>query len=227
MIPAHHRLIPLSAAIAEFGLEALFHRDGSYDAMEDTLIHPFGSSHAGGPLMALVFDGDTRLDEPFDAMAAGARRHARTDGPGTALEALLERTCCVIVNGSLQAPRIDTRGCQALFVFGSVRCGAFEFWQGDLTWISGDLDATRAVLATAGHDDPDRADYVGRSYACVQGSVHAPCVQTWFMHLGHLNWREGSAMEFREGQEYEHQDHLWKSDPVWLRCNGIDHTLEA
>lgn len=227
MIPANHRLIPLPAAIAAFGLEALFHRDGRYDAMEDTMVPSFGSPHAGGPLMALVFDGDTRLDEPFDAMAAGAKRRGQMAGAITPLEELLERACTVVVNGSLQAPRIDTRGCQALFVFGSVRCGAFEFWQGDLAWITGDLDATRAVLATAGHDDPDRADYVGRSYACVQGSVHAPRVQTWFMHLGHLNWREGSGTEFREDLEHEDQDHLWKTDPVWLRDNGIDNSLGA
>ena len=127
MIPAHHRLIPLSAAIAEFGLAALFHRDGSFDDMEDTMAHPFGSPHADGPLMALVFDGDTCLDESFDAMAAGAKRRGHMDGTATPLDELLERACTVVVNGNLQAPRIDTRGCQALFVFGSVRCGAFEF----------------------------------------------------------------------------------------------------
>jgi len=225
MTPPNHRLISLSAAIAEFGLAALFHRDGSFDDMEDTMVHPFGSPHADGPLMALVLDGDTRLDEPFDAMAAGAKRRGHMDGTATPLQELLERACTVVVNGDLQAPRIDTRGCQALFVFGSVRCGAFEFWQGDLALITGDLVASRAVLATANHDDPDRADHEGRSYACVQGSVQAPRVQTWFMHLGHLNWREGSGAELREDEAYEGREHLWKTDPVWLRSNGIDNAL--
>ncbi len=91
-----------------------------------------------------------------------------------------------------------------------------------LAWITGDLVASRAVLATAHHDDPDRADYGGRSYACVQGSVQAPRVQTWFMHLGHLNWREGSGAELREDEVYAGREHLWKTDPVWLRSNGIE-----
>ncbi|BEP96947.1 hypothetical protein GmRootA79_53320 (plasmid) [Acidovorax sp. A79] len=219
MVPARHRLIPLHDAMAEFGLQALFHRDGGYDAMEDTVNPP----EYGSPPMALVFDGDTRLAETFDAGAAFHKRQGLMDGPITPLEELLGRACTVVVNGSLQAPRIDTRGCQALFVFGSVRCGAIEFWQGDFVWIAGDLNATRAVLATAGHDDPDRADYVGRSYACVQ----APRVQTWFMGQGHLNWREGSGGQFCEGVEYTDQDHLWKTDPVWLRRNGIDDALGA
>lgn len=223
MIPANHRLIPLPDAIAEFGLEALFYRDGGYDALEDSV----GPPEYGSPPMALVFDGDTRLTETFDAGAAFHKRDGHMDGPITPLEELLGRACTVVVNGSLQAPRIDTRDCQALFVFGNVRCGAIEFWDGNFVWIAGDLDATRAVLATAGHDDPDTADYVGQSYACVQGSVHAPRVQTWFMCLGHLNWREGSGAEFCEDVEYEDRDHLWKTDPVWLHSNGFDDALRA
>ena len=131
MISAHHRLIPLHNAIAEFGLEALFRCDGGYDAMEDTVSLP---KYRSSP-MTLVFDGDTR-----------------------------------------------------------------------------------AVLTTAGYDDPDRADYVSRNYACVQ---------TWFMGLGHLNWREDSGSEFCEDVEYADQDHLWKTDSVWLRSNGIDDALGA
>jgi hypothetical protein len=206
MIPAHHRLIPLHAAIAEFDLEALV-PIGKVSGMESLHSH-FGDRE--DPL-ALVFDGDTRWDEEFRPRNADWRE---SDG---ALEALVQRASIVVVHGDLRARRIDASPgtCRALFVLGDVHCETMGFWEHHLVHIGGDLHASCAVLATAGKSDGYYADRIAPGWACVRGSAHAPRVQTWFMHLGHLRWREGSGAEFREDVEYEDQDHLWKTDPIW------------
>ena len=211
MIPDNHRIVPLQAAIVEFELETPFRRNGDFDTLEET----FEGSYFDGRRQALVFDGDTRFEQAFDADGAEAKRCGLQPGAPTPFEELLEQVCIVVVNGNLQAGRIDTRTCRALFVFGDVRCERFEFWEFDLAWIAGDLHAHQAVLATGNQDDAWRAEAVGRDYACVQGSVFSPRVQTWFMHLGHLRWREGSGDEVREDVEFEGREHLWKTDPVW------------
>lgn len=211
MIPRNHRVVPLHAAIAEFDLETPFRRNGGFDTLETT----FGDDNYDHRRQALVFDGDTRFDQDFDAYETRLVRSGLHSGTLTPFEELLEQVCIVVVNGSLQAGRITVNECRALFVFGDVRCDRFEFWEFDLAWIAGDLHAHQAVLAAAGHDDAWRAERVGRDYACVRGSMFSPRVQTWFMHLGHLRWREDSGDEVREDVEYEGREHLWKTDPIW------------
>lgn len=198
--PANYQIISLDEAITRFDLEKIYYRDGKHDSLADT-VDP--------ALKVIMFEGNTEFVDDLKERTAPVSDFQKliySDG-------VKRRSRIIIVNGNLNACKVDVRNISCLFVFGNMECEKISFYESRPAFIQGNLTASQAILGVADTDDAGYEEERGRNCACVQGQVYAPRVQTWYMRLGHLNWTPGSGKEFAEDEVLNHNDHF--KDAIW------------
>lgn len=206
--PGNYQLLSLEEAIRRFDLETLYHRDGS----NDLLTHSVDET-----ARVILFEGDTEFIEDINIYHT-QNKLEKVPSHTSGFEMLLygERYLedrVLVINGNLKARNIGMSNINALFVFGNLDCEKIEFGQSRPVFILGNLHASKAILARGLDDDDFALEHRGANNACIQGWAFAPRVQTWYMHLSHLNWKENSGKEFAEDVELDHWQHL--NDGIW------------